>query len=127
MMVHKAPTTARRQNLSKLLGFTPTAELVRARDTLAQLRALHRPFGIYPECSCPWVDDLDGLGGYKHDGGEVVNCGDFETCLPPTEYVCAHCCRDVSGDYFTLECAEHHQHGPGKPHCQTAAILAGAR
>lgn len=127
-MSHAGPTPLRRRYLTRLLGYTapPSGdELGYARVVLARLRALHRPFGIYDECDCK--RDTETGETVHHDGQEVIDCGDFETCQPPMWFVCAHCCRDVAGEYLTLECTEHHIHGPGTPHCQTAAILGGAR
>jgi hypothetical protein len=82
-------------------------------DVIAALRELHKPHGIYDEC-CHHDHD---------DDAKVTNCGEFVTCLPPMYFVCRHCCCDQD-DYYQLEvCVDSHDHGPGKPVCETAAIL----
>ena len=83
---------------------------------VAKLRELHRPFGIYDECDC----DPE-----EHAGKTITDCGEFWTCLDPMYSICAHCCRDASGEQ-TENCASSHQHGRGKPICETAAIIAAA-
>jgi hypothetical protein len=93
-----------------------------AVDLVAKLRELHRPFGIHDECDCEWEDEL---GDYKHpDGATVVNCPEYVTCEPAMWFVCARCCRTDDGDCYQLEvCADTHDHGPGKPICETGALL----
>jgi hypothetical protein len=80
----------------------------------ASLAKLHRPFGIHDECA-----------HHEHDENAVVtNCGEFETCLPPTYLVCRHCCCDTDDCYQTEACVDSHDHGPGEPICETAALVA---
>jgi hypothetical protein len=81
----------------------------------ASLANLHRPFGIHDECYCK---------GGEHTGTTVTNCGEFETCLPPTYLVCRHCCCDTDDCYQTEACVDSHDHGPGEPICETAALVA---
>lgn len=85
---------------------------------VAALKTLHRSFGIYEECGCQ---------PGEHDDAEVVNCGDFETCLEPLWFVCAHCCRDLDNSYQFELCHDTHEHGPGQPICETARLIADLR
>jgi len=85
------------------------------RDLIAELRGLHKPFGIYAEC------------GHEHaeDDPAAVSCGDFVTCEDGfLHWVCQACC--CRNEEQTAECAEHHEHGPGLVICPTAWILDGA-
>jgi hypothetical protein len=88
-------------------------------DVLAALRELHRPFGIYDECDCLWRTDANKHRRPDH----VVDCGEFDTCLDPMWFVCAHCCRDLDDSYQLERCHDSHDHGPGRPICQTTAII----
>lgn len=82
---------------------------------LAALRDLHRPFGIYDECD------------HKHEAvdGDVVDVDDIGLTCAKLYDVCRECCLG-GNDSQTEECVEGHDHGPGKPICKTAEILAGA-
>ena len=95
-------------------GSTETA--CAALEAIGKVRELHEPSAIYSECDC--TDE-------NHGGREVVEVGnyDFYTCSPPDYLVCSECC--ASDGEQEEHCASGHDHGPGKPHCKTIAVIDG--
>ena len=85
---------------------------VAAEAAISRVRALHKPFGIYDEC------------GHDHKQGDpgVVWTGDDYSCTHLYD-ICTECCAPTYER--TGECAEAHDHGPGKPICATIAALDG--
>ncbi len=117
---HAAPTPLRKRYLTRLLRSAPApvpdGEPGLTAAVLEELRELHRPFAIYERCDCPEYDHAE----------PCTYAGDFVTCLPPSYYICGHCCRDAEG-IQSEECAADHPHGEGTPVCPTAAILDRAQ
>ena len=81
---------------------------------LAEVRALHRPVGIYDECECSDEAKTEGHEDVEEVG---LTCNRMYT-------VCAECCRDDV--YQTEDCANYHDHKPDEAHhCPTIRALDG--
>lgn len=114
------PGTARDFAGRALAAAQPYLEQAACADLVAKLRGLHRPFGIYDQCDHDHTTE-------EVEAGTAVNCGDFYSCRQAWLYdICAHCClydEDDPGTGPTERCFDTHDHGPGKPICETATLL----
>lgn len=92
--------------------------LARCATQLRDVAGVHAPHRIYGEC------------GHEHADADVaaglaVRCGDFITCEAAfRQVICRNCCTSGGPAYYqTEECADWHDHAPGRPRCSTHAIL----
>lgn len=90
-------------------------ELAAADAREVKIRELHRPYAIYDEC------------GHDHTLDDpqqpnVVNVNDIGLTCAKMYDICRHCCCE---DIYQAERCLEHNHGSGKPICETRAILDG--
>ena len=90
-------------------------ELALKDEAIEQLRAQHRPFGIYEECSHCHTDEDVAVGVAKQIAEVGLVCADGLMYR-----VCYECCTGGSG-YQSEECVDHHDHSAGT--CNTARVL----
>jgi hypothetical protein len=83
-----------------------------------RIRSLHEPYGIYDDCGHKHAEDEPGVLYVAEIGIFVCKDGHFYD-------VCRLCCCEYSsgGGGQTETCASVHNHGVGKPICETIAIL----
>lgn len=91
-----------------------------AREALAPIRELHRPWTIYAECDHQLDDDPHEIGNEHPDSLHHYEYEIGWTCEVMYK-VCAECC--VDDVYQSEDCANYHDHGPGKPICPTARLV----
>lgn len=83
-------------------------------DQLAEVERLHRPWGMWDECSC--TDKADGDG--KHTRINELGL----TCVKLYD-VCRHCCTEGGeGEFNTEDCVAYHDHTNGHL-CLTRDVL----
>jgi len=83
------------------------------RLALQDIMALHSEFKIYEECECA---ERDEEGHLLSD----PEWSEFAFCAKSFMYlICRECCTDGEDTEMTEECADHHNHGEGRPICKT--------
>lgn len=88
--------------------------LPEALDAIERVRALHEPFKIYGDCGHDHDEDEPGVAYVEEIGW---------TCEFLYE-ICYECCAGHRGEQ-SEECCDEHDHGHGKPICETIAVLDG--
>ena len=84
---------------------------------LQDVLGLHSDFKIYGECEC----------AERGEEGHLLSdpeWSEFAFCAKSFMYlICHECCTDGEDTEMTEWCADHHDHGEGKPICNTRQAI----
>ena len=93
---------------------------IAAREALKPIRALHRPWTLWDECGHAVEGDPYEIGN-AHPDGRHHYVSEVGWSCEREGVICAECC--VDDIYQSEDCANYHDHGPGRAICPTARLI----